>query len=361
MSDTIPETMIPETIPEMMPAAVYRKPGELEITEWPVPTLGPHDVLLEVDYCGVCGSDLHLIIEGWGQPDTVEGHEYTGTVAAVGTDVSRWQVGDPVVGGPSLRCGRCEPCLAGRPSLCLERGTPGMEAFTGAFARFKVNHEDTLLALPEGMTARVAALAEPLAVALHGITRSGIEPGQSALVLGAGPIGSLIIAALRAKGVDAVAVVEPSATRRELGLAVGATTGRHPDDLIVFDQGDPGRLVDDAVDVVFECSGKRAAMEAGLCQLKRGGSLVLVGAGIERPRFDPNRIMMNELVITGAFVYDVDGFERALELLARGDFPADSLIEPGAVGLHDLLAAMQGLAAGEIGGKVMVSPSSEDR
>jgi len=235
-----------------------------------------------------------------------------------------------------------------------------MDDYTGAYARYKIDHEDTLLALPEGMSLRVAALAEPLAVALHAITQSGIEPGRRAMVMGAGPIGSLIIAALRAKGIDAITVVEPVENRRELGLSVGATAGRHPDDLQLLGQGDPGRLVDDPHDIVFECSGKRVAMEAGLCQLKRAGTLVFVGAGIERPRFDPNRILMNELVITGAFVYDPDGFERALELLARPDFPVDRLIEPEDVSLGGLLAAMEGLAAGRIPAKVMVAPGLED-
>ena len=339
-----------------MPAAVYKAQGTLAIEDRPVPELGLHDVLLEVDFCGVCGSDLHMIIEGWGTPGTIEGHEYTGTVVATGAAVTQWHPGDRVVGGASVRCGQCEPCRNHRPSLCLERGTPGLDDFQGAFARYKRDKADELLALPDAMSPRVAALTEPLAVALHAITRSGIDHGQSALVFGAGPIGALLIAALRAKGVERVVVVEPSPTRRELGLAVGATDGSSPDELTVFDQADPGGVVADAYDVVFECSGKRAAMEAATSQLKRGGTLVFVGAGIERPRFDPNRILMNELTITGSFVYDEGGFADALDLLATGALPTDLLIEPGEVSLGGLLEAMEGLASGRIGGKVLVSP-----
>jgi (R,R)-butanediol dehydrogenase/meso-butanediol dehydrogenase/diacetyl reductase len=344
-----------------MPAAIYRSPGTLDVADVPVPRLGPTDVLLEVDFCGVCGSDLHMVIEGWGTPDTIEGHEYVGTVAAVGDQVTRWQPGDRVVGGASTRCGTCEHCLAGRPSLCTERGTPGLEPFQGAFARYKKDDEAELLALPDGMSPRVAALSEPLAVALHAITRSGIGHGQSALVFGAGPIGALLIAALRAKGIERVGVVEPGPTRRDLGVAVGATEAYTPDELPVFDQADPGAVAEDPFDVVFECSGKRAAMEAGPSQLKRGGMLVFVGAGIERPRFDPNRILMNELTITGSFVYDEGGFADALELLATGALPTDRLLEPGAVALDGLLEAMEGLASGRIGGKVLVAPGSTER
>lgn len=349
-----------DAIPDTMPAAVYRSPGNLEVAGHPVPTVGPNDVLVEIDYCGVCGSDLHMVIEGWGTPDTIEGHEYVGTVVAVGEQVTRWQAGDRVVGGASVRCGRCEHCLAGRPSLCLERATPGLNPFQGAFARYKRDDEAELVALPEGMSPRAAALTEPLAVALHAITRSGVDHGQRALVFGAGPIGALLIAALRAKGIERVGVVEPNSTRRDLAVAVGATDAYTPDELPVFDQADPGGISADPFDVVFECSGKRIAMEAGLCQLKRGGTLVLVGAGIERPRFDPNRILMNELNVTGSFVYDEGGFGHALDLLATGALPTDLLIEPGEVSLGGLLEAMEGLAAGRIGGKVLVSPCKSD-
>jgi threonine dehydrogenase-like Zn-dependent dehydrogenase len=107
---------------------------------------------------------------------------------------------------------------------------------------------------------------------------------------------------------------------------------------------------------VFECSGRAPAMEAGLAQLVRAGTLVLVGAGIERPRFDPNRILLNELVVTGAYNHDEDGFERALELLASGALPVDALLEPDAVPLDGILEALHGLADGRLAGKVLVRP-----
>jgi (R,R)-butanediol dehydrogenase / meso-butanediol dehydrogenase / diacetyl reductase len=201
-----------------------------------------------------------------------------------------------------------------------------------------------------------AALTEPLAVALHGINLSGVRPGQRALVAGAGPIGALSIAALRAMGVDDVVCVEPGEGRRELAAAVGATEVRHPSELDVPSIAEPGKVVDGAVDVALECSGNARSMEACLAQLVRGGTLVLVGAGIEPPRFDPNRILLNELVITGAFTYDKDGFERALELLASGRMPVDALLEPNDVPLTGLLEAMQDLAEGRVAGKVLVRP-----
>jgi len=343
-------------LPETMPAAVLKGAGRLEVELVPVPEMGADDVLVAVDLCGICGSDLHLVLEGWGTPGSWQGHEWIGTVAATGDRVTRWRAGDVVVGGPSTRCGTCAMCVAGRPSLCVGRDTPGVGLGQGAFATYMLSPADELLALPQGLDPRAAALAEPLAVALHGIGQGRVLPGHRVLVLGAGPIGALSIAALRSMGVDEVVCAEPAASRQALAAAVGATRVVHPDDLAVPSIAEPGLVVDDAVDVVLECSGKARAMVAGLAQLLRGGTLVLVGAGIEPPRFDPNRILLNELVITGAYEYAHDGFERALELLASGTLPVDVLLEPGDVALGGLLDAMHDLAEGRRAGKVLVKP-----
>jgi (R,R)-butanediol dehydrogenase/meso-butanediol dehydrogenase/diacetyl reductase len=345
-----------QDMPQQMVAAVNKGAGRLEVEDVPIPPVGDLDVLVEVDLCGVCGSDLHMVLEGWGQRGSWHGHEWVGRVAVVGAAVTEWHVGDAVVGGPMARCGTCAMCRADRPSLCTERGTPGIGPEQGAFATYKVAPAGELLPMPDGLDPRAAALAEPLAVALHGISQARVRPGQSALVLGAGPIGALSIAALRAMGVDDVRCAEPGERRQALATAVGATRVLHPADLEVPSMAEPALVIDDAVDAVLECSGKAEAMEAGLAQLRRTGTLVLVGAGIERPRFDPNRILLNELVITGANTYDHDGFERALELLASGRLPIDALLEPDVVSLDGLLGAMQGLADGRLAGKVLVRP-----
>ena len=337
-----------------MRAAVYHGRRELAVEEVPVPELGEHDVLLEVSHCGICGSDLHFVLEGWGRPGSVEGHEFSGRVVAVGPDVARWQVGDELIGGPTPRCGECEPCRAGRPSLCVARNTPGMSVHKdGAFAEFVRVHEDALLRIPDGLDIRDAALAEPLAVALHGLTQGRVEAGQRILVTGAGPIGTLSIAAARARGVADIVVSEPHPRRRALAEALGAVA-IEPDALVT--PTSPGDIVTDPFDVVLECSGHRAAMESALGQLRRGGTLVLVGAGIHPPRFDPNRILLNELEIRGSFVYDQDGFDRALELLASPDFPTSALLERDDVDLDGLYGALEGLAEGELAAKVLVVP-----
>jgi L-iditol 2-dehydrogenase len=341
-------------LPGAMRAAVYRGPRDIVVEERPVPELGPHDVLLEVSHCGVCGSDLHMFVDGWGAPNSIGGHEFSGRVVAVGEDVTTWSPGDEVVGGPSQRCGECEYCLAGRPQLCVGRSNPGVGEFQGAFADFVRVREPEILRVPPGVSMRAAALTEPLAVALHGLTRGGVRAGQRILVTGCGPIGALTIAAARARGVTDVVASEPHPSRRALAERLGAGTVA-PDELgkppMPFD------LVDDPFDAVLDCSGHAAAMQAGLSQLKRGGTLVLVGAGIDGPRFDNNRILLNELVITGAFVYDPDGFPRALELLASPDFPTQVLIESDDVPLEGLYDAVERLVSGELPAKVMIAPT----
>jgi 2-desacetyl-2-hydroxyethyl bacteriochlorophyllide A dehydrogenase len=343
-------------LPERMPAAVLKGPGRLEVEDVAVPTVGPDDVLVAVDLCGICGTDLHLVLEGWAEPGSWQGHEWIGTIVAVGDAVTRWQLGDPVVGGPMARCGVCAMCQANRPSLCAERDTPGVGASQGAFASYKLAPANEVLALPAGLDPRAASLAEPVAVALHAIQQGRVQPGQRVLILGAGPIGAISIAALRSLGVDDITCVEPSKARQALATTLGATRVLDPADLVVPSIAEPGLVVDDAVDVVLECSGKALAMEAGLAQLVRGGTLVLVGAGIESPRFNPNRILLNELVITGAYEYAHDGFERALDLLASGALPIDALLEPDDVPLTGLLEAMHDLANGRRAGKVLVRP-----
>jgi threonine dehydrogenase-like Zn-dependent dehydrogenase len=344
-------------LPETMAAAVYRSPGVLAVEERPVPEPGPGELVVQVHSCGICGSDIHQLRDGWGsRPGTVAGHEWSGTIAALGADVTGWSVGERVVGGASPKCGTCRRCREGKPSQCENRALMTGGHGDGAFAQYILCRAAGVLRLPEGLSPRHAALAEPLSVALHGITRSGVAPGDTVMVFGAGPIGALSIAALRAMGITDITVVEPHEPRRRLAADLGATTVVDPAELEVFPSWQPERLSARAVHVVLECSGHRAAIEAAFHQLLRGGILVMVGAGIDHPTFDINRMILNELTVTGSFVYDLGGFERALALLASKDFPADLLIDPADVPLDAIGEALEDLAVGRIAGKVMVAP-----
>ena len=250
-------------VPATMPAAVYRRPGELEVADVPVPAVGPHDALVEVSYCGLCGTDLHMVLDGWGAPGTVFGHEWSGRVAAAGTE-ARIEVGAAVVGRGWVECGQCRHCRAGQPGLCAQRPLAGMDdGHSGAFARFLATDHRSLTAVPVGVGLREAAYAEPLAVAMHAVTRGSCVPGGRAMVFGCGPIGAAVVAVLVARGGD-VTVVEPSEPRQDLAMRLGAAV-RSADDL--EDPGHPGQVPAGAVGWVFETSGARQATAASQVDL----------------------------------------------------------------------------------------------
>ena len=335
-------------------AAVYRGPGRLDVTEVQLPTLGPTDLLVEVAFCGVCGTDLHNVLDGWGVPDSIFGHEWSGLVVAAG-DRAQIGVGTLVVGSGLSPCGECVSCRAGRSGLCRQRGAIGTERYLGAFADHLDVDAAEVLPVPDGVDARSAAYVEPLAVALHAITLAATQPDERVLVSGCGPIGAAVVAVLLAGGHTDLLVVEPSDLRRDLAERLGAATC-HPDDLET--PWHPGFTVDEPADVVFETSGVRAAVESCLGQLAGCGRLVLVGTGLDFPRLDTGRIILNELVVTGAYNYDDNGFAAALDLIASGSLPLDLLLEPGTIGLDGLLDTMVRLRAGEVAGKVLVRPGA---
>ena len=153
----------------------------MPVESFPIPALNdPHDVLVEIAYCGICGTDLHAIVEelgifGWGAPGFIGGHEWSGQVVATGDGVTSWKVGDRVT-GQSGECGSCPACLSGRPSICRVRRPDDGQ---GGWSQYMRMREGSLVALPDGLDLRAAALAEPFAVALHGVTRSTAEGGCS--------------------------------------------------------------------------------------------------------------------------------------------------------------------------------------
>jgi len=340
-------------LPDSMAAAVYVGDGELEVQSLPVPEVGPQQALVEVSHCGICGSDLHLVLERFARPGSVLGHEWAGTVAAVGGDVEGWEVGTPVVADDQPGCGQCRACRRGRPSVCLRRGERDLLGFRGAYCEYVTTAALRLLRVPEGLSLRTAALTEPTAIALHAVHLAGVTPDDRVLVTGAGPVGLLVLAVLRSVGVTDITVSEPAAARQQRACAVGAATVITPDDLGPVPMG---RTAEHPYTVAFECSGRAAAAEAALDQLDYAGTLVFVGTGSAWPRVNQNRMIVLELTAIGAYNYDAAGFAPALELLASGRLPVDLLVEPTDVGLDALLPTMQRLARGELASKVLVRP-----
>jgi 2-desacetyl-2-hydroxyethyl bacteriochlorophyllide A dehydrogenase len=345
-------------LPRTMRAAVIGGPGRLEVAEVDVVPPGPGQALVRVEYCGVCGTDLHNTLDGWGAVGAIGGHEWSGRVVALGPGVDRLAVADLVVGGPP-GCGQCEWCRSGRSSLCvadpIRTGTPG---HGGAFAEFHLASAAAVHRVPEGLDPRAAALSEPLAVALHGLTAAALpaDVGRTRiLVSGAGPLGLLVVAALAERGAGSLVVSEPSPARRATAVAAGAAAAVAPGDLPAVPTL-PTHTSPDGFDVVIETSGAAAAIDTGLGLLRPTGRLVLLGTGAMRVKLDAIRILLNELVVTGAYCYDDTGIEDALALLASGRLPLDALLTPDAVGLDDLLDAMNRLKTGDIPRKVLVRP-----
>jgi len=345
-----------------MRAAVIEGPGQVAVREVERIEPGAGEVLVRIEYCGICGTDLHGALEGWMPPGTIPGHEWSGRVAAVGPEVTAWSVGDLVVGGPPW-CGECEWCRTGRPALCLsdpmrnDSVSHGSDV-GGALAEFHLAAGRTLHAIPDGLDLRVAALSEPLAVALHGITVAKLPNGPKGLkvlVSGGGPLGQLVLAALLADGADDVTVSEPAAPRRKQVAAVGAHQVLAPDELPAV-PAMPTEALQDGFDLTIETSGVEAAIATGLGLLRPTGTLVLLGTGAMSVRLDAIRILLNELVVTGAYCYDAGGIDAALALLASGRLPTDALLCPDDVALDDLLDTMHRLHAGEIPTKALVKP-----
>ncbi len=334
-----------------MPAAVYVGDGRLAVEEVPVPQPGPGELLVEISACGICGSDLHLVLEQYARPGAVLGHEWSGHVVA--GESPGGGPGERVVFEPTPGCGHCRPCRRGRPSVCVERPVSDMRDMRGAFAPYVTVPAANLLHLPDSLDMRAAALAEPTAIALHAIELADITADDRVLVTGAGPVGLLIIATLRALGVTDISVSEPVALRRDRALAVGAVTALTSDALV---DPDIGRTVDRPYAVVFECSGRASAAEQALGQLGFGGTLVFVGTGAKPTRVNHNRMIVLELEAIGAFNYSAEGFGPAADLLDTGRLPVDLLIEEGDVPLSGVMDAMERLARGEIAAKVLVRP-----
>jgi (R,R)-butanediol dehydrogenase/meso-butanediol dehydrogenase/diacetyl reductase len=232
----------------------------------------------------------------------------------------------------------------------------GIGVGPAGYARYTTIDADRLYRVPPELELRTAALVEPVAVALRGVRRGGARPGDRVLVTGAGPIGLLTVAVLRAEGVTDITVSEPGDRRRDLAAKIGATTVVTPDSL--QPPAMPTEIAPEPYRLAIECSGRPDAMECALALLDRSGTLVLSGTGMRRPKFDPNRIILQELTVTGTVEYVPDDYHASIDLLARGRLPVDDLIEATDVPLDGLQQAMEQLMSGELAGKVLVVPGA---
>ena len=230
------------------------------------PAPGEGEVRVKVAHNGICGSDLHMYFREspWrsGSPITL-GHEFCGVVDELGSGVSGVELGTRVAVRPFYKCGACARCGRGLEHLCSPVKVLGCGADGGGLAEYCVMDADMVFALPDAVTLEQGALVEPMAVSFNGVLRGDVEPGMRAVVFGAGPIGVGVLLGLRAKGIDDVVVVEPSAKRREAIAQLGATDVFDPttDDVRGAVMA---RTNGEGADVVFECAGVAASFSAAV-------------------------------------------------------------------------------------------------
>ncbi|ROR65269.1 zinc-dependent alcohol dehydrogenase [Agrococcus jenensis] len=307
-----------------MRAAKYIGGGRVEVGEADAQAPAAGEVSIRVAFNGICGTDLH-IVQGHmdarvDMPATI-GHEMSGVIEAVGDGVDL-AVGAPVTVMPLRWCGSCAACAAGHQHICQRLDFVGIDS-PGALQELWTVPASIVVPLPEGLSLQHAALVEPLAVAVHDVRRSRLATGETAVVIGGGPIGQLIAVVARATGATVI-LAEPDAARRDFAAQQGA---------IVVDpiEGDLAAVVEErtagaGADVVFEVAGTRGTALDATRHARTRGRVVFVAIHPEPVPVDLHRIFWRELEVLGARVYEREDFERAIELLAAGQVPADALI-----------------------------------
>lgn len=328
-----------------MRAAHYTGNETFLTTEVTTTAPGPGQVQIRVAYTGICGTDLHVYRGHMDSRVTfpaVIGHEMSGIVESVGNGVSDWETGDHVTVMPLDWCGSCPACLDGHRHVCQNLNFIGIDS-SGSLQQLWTVPQEVLLRLPQDLRLDHAALVEPTAVAVHDVRRSGLAPGEKAVVIGGGPIGVLIAVTARHFGADVV-VLELDGTRRAAVEGLGFTTldPRSVDarDWVTAWSGGAG------ADVVFEVSGAAPAVLSATGLARVRGRVVVVAIHPEPTPVDLHAVFWRELTLIGARVYERPDFETAIALVADGEIPAQMLItriEP----LENLPSAFEALATGQ--------------
>ncbi len=269
-----------------MKAVVFKEARKLVVEDVPEPTAGPDEVVVKVKVVGICGSDLHLYQYGYLPPDYIMGHEATGTVVSVGNDVTDWKKGDRVWVAGGGACDACDFCLEGRPELCRNPLSVGTGALPGAYAEYVKVPSRFLIRLPDDLSMREGALGDPIACAHYPVNLSGIERGDSALVLGAGPIGLFLLHYLKHLGIEPVILSEPVARRAALGRELGADMVLDPTKVSI--ESEVRKLTRDmGPDVVYECAGLPSTTVDAVSLVRCCGKVVWVGVCMEEVTFVP--------------------------------------------------------------------------
>ena len=335
-----------------MKAFTFFEPGKGQVSEKPVRDPGPADVLVKVARCGVCGTDMRIWrgLEPAARKISL-GHEYAGEIIQLGAKVTGYQVGDRVVIDPNIYCHACDFCLNGEVNLCENLKALGVD-IDGGFAEFSVVPITQLQKIPDSLSYEEAAFVEPIACALNGIERAEIKPGQSVMIIGAGPIGLLMLQLVKLSGAGKIYVSEKVTWRREKGLEMGADIALNPDDGPIADQ----ISLKDRPKVVIECVGHPFTQAESIQIVQRGGTVILFGDGHEGQKFEIGSFdfYYKNLTVRGAALNPFTQ-SRALNLLIGKRINTAALLSR-VISLDELPGLLdKGYGAEDI--KVQVNPS----
>jgi threonine dehydrogenase-like Zn-dependent dehydrogenase len=321
----------------------------LTVGERPVPEPAEDEVLLRIVACGICGSDLHMTEDpktfGLKQYDVL-GHEFAGEVIRCGGAVSELKPGERVAVAPMRGCGHCDSCRRGEPAWCAD-----MRLIGGGYAEFTTVAARQCRILPDDLPTAEGALAEPVAVALHCVMRSGLKPGDRVLILGAGPIGLLVAFWARRHGARDVIVADINRHQEERAAAIGATgfalSGPGlADEFRVKAGGEP--------DIVFECVGKRGLLDFACRLVRTHGTVVGVGLCVGGDDWDPFAALSKEIRLIFAVFFNMAEFETALGALGPGRYRPQALIS-GRIGFSDVPETFEGLKRRTTQCKVLIA------
>lgn len=326
---------------EQISAAVYRGNRQFEVTTLDLVPPAADEVAVRVAYCGICGTDMHVFhgnMDARVGFERIIGHEMSGTVAAVGSAVSGFSPGDTVVVRPLAACGDCPACEAGHNHICHNLDFLGLDT-NGAMQQVWNVPAHTLHTLPADMNLKDAALVEPLAVACHDVRMSALQAGETALVIGGGPIGALVAMVAREQGANVI-VSEVNPSRIEIARSLGFDTV-NPTELDL--QAEVNARTDNkGADVVFEVSGSQPGVDAMTACAATRARLVMVAIHAQKPEVDLFQFFWRELQLIGVRVYEPDDYADAIRLLAAGKIDTGKMItdvQP----LSDIQAAFESL------------------
>ncbi len=303
-----------------MRAAVVTEPYKVEIQEIERPSVGPKDVLIKVKCAGICGSDLHLFMgsHAFRKPPAILGHELAGEVVEVGSEVTKFVVGDRVTVLPQIGCGECEFCQRGLVNICLNKTVPGTPKWNGTFVEYFVAPENVTYKLAEGVSYEAGAMAEPLAVAVHVVSRLGsLENKESVAILGSGTIGLLCLIAAKHYGFKKIICTDVLPYNLEMAKKLGAdlTVNSQEEDVVekvrAFTNGR-------GVDATFVAAGAPVIIDQASAITCRHGDVVLVAMITKQIPVNTYSFVFNEQRLLGAQTYQTEDFETAIKMINEG-------------------------------------------